>query len=58
MCYYAQVSDLTLMRDKNKLIGCSFNKAFVGLWVVDLKDVSAESVALVLGGCSWRLLHE
>jgi hypothetical protein len=35
-----QVSDLTLIKDKNKLIGCSFNKAFVGLWVVDLKDVS------------------
>jgi hypothetical protein len=28
------------MKEKNKLIGCSFNKAFVGLWVVDLKDVS------------------
>lgn len=28
-----------MLSEKNKLVGCSFNQNFVGLWVVDLKDV-------------------
>jgi hypothetical protein len=36
---HTQVADIAVMREKNKLVGCSFNQSFVGLWVVDLKEV-------------------
>ena len=36
---YVQVADIAVMKEKNKLVGCSFNQSFVGLWVVDLKEV-------------------
>jgi len=36
---WTKVSDMVVMKEKNKLVGCSFNQTFVGLWVVDLKDV-------------------
>ncbi len=32
------------MKDKRKLIGCSFSTSFVGLWVVDLQQVRAVAV--------------
>ena len=34
-----QVADISVLSEKNKVVGCSFNQSFVGLWVVDLKDV-------------------
>mmetsp|Transcript_12525 Transcript_12525/g.27006 ORF Transcript_12525/g.27006 Transcript_12525/m.27006 type:complete len:729 (+) Transcript_12525:243-2429(+) len=36
---WSKVSDISVLLDKNKLVGCSYNQSFVGLWVVDLKDV-------------------
>lgn len=35
----AQVADMAVMQDKHKLVGCSYHQSFVGLWVVDLKEV-------------------
>ncbi|KAL6764114.1 WD40-repeat-containing domain protein, partial [Haematococcus lacustris] len=43
---WAKVSDMTMMRDRDKLVGCSFHNSFLGMWVVDLKEV---------GGCCCRL---
>lgn len=34
-----QVADMAVMKEKNKLVGCSYHQSFVGLWVVDLKEV-------------------
>ncbi|KAJ9527226.1 hypothetical protein QJQ45_025493, partial [Haematococcus lacustris] len=36
---WAKVSDMTMMRDRDKLVGCSFHNSFLGMWVVDLKEV-------------------
>ncbi|KAF5842344.1 WD40-repeat-containing domain protein [Dunaliella salina] len=63
---WSKVADIAVMKEKNKLVGCSFNQSFVGLWVVDLKEVrpfgrpslnsSADAGGLAVRGAGNRLV--